>query len=175
MEISEVIGIDERGNIKLNPLFQFKEDKKLSTMDHVVGSLQRTENAMVKTELHHSIGNECGTAVNFIQEQSNWKRISVIVLLVPIWRNELGFACFGINAWQTNQVANIRNLGGLEFYTILMPNILCEPTNDFGLADTMRALEHNGVRRWGCCENCFKSANIHNLFFPFCLWLVDFS
>ena len=33
MEISEVIGIDERGNIKLNPLFQFKEDKKLSTMD----------------------------------------------------------------------------------------------------------------------------------------------
>lgn len=50
MEISEVIGIDERGNIKLNPLFQFKEDKKLSTMDHVVGSLQRTENAMVKTD-----------------------------------------------------------------------------------------------------------------------------
>ena len=50
MEISEVIGIDERGNIKLNPLFQFREDKKLSTMDHVVGSLQRTENAMVKTD-----------------------------------------------------------------------------------------------------------------------------
>ena len=50
MEISEVIGIDERGNIKLNPLFQFKEDKKRSTMDHVVGSLQRTENPMVKTD-----------------------------------------------------------------------------------------------------------------------------
>ena len=50
MEISEVIGIDERGNIKLNPLFQFKEDKKLSTMDHVVGTLQRTENKMVKTD-----------------------------------------------------------------------------------------------------------------------------
>ena len=50
MEISEVIGIDERGNIKLNPLFQFREDKKLSTMDHVVGTLQRTENKMVKTD-----------------------------------------------------------------------------------------------------------------------------
>ena len=50
MEISEVIGIDERGNIKLNPLFQFKEAKKLSTMDHVVGTLQRTENKMVKTD-----------------------------------------------------------------------------------------------------------------------------
>ena len=50
MEISEVIGLDERGNIILNPLFKFHEDTNLSTLDHVVGSLQRTENEMIKTE-----------------------------------------------------------------------------------------------------------------------------
>jgi len=50
MEISEVIGLDERGNIILNPLFKFQENPKLSTLDHVVGSLQRTENEMNKTE-----------------------------------------------------------------------------------------------------------------------------
>ena len=50
MEISEVIGLDDRGNIILNPLFKFHEDTKKSTIDRVVGSLQRTSNKMVKTD-----------------------------------------------------------------------------------------------------------------------------
>lgn len=46
MAITEVLGLDEHGNIMLNPLYEFVEDER-STMDHVYGSLKRTENKMV--------------------------------------------------------------------------------------------------------------------------------
>lgn len=42
MEICEVLGVKEDGNIELNPLYQFVEDKN-STKDHVSGSLKRTD------------------------------------------------------------------------------------------------------------------------------------
>jgi len=47
LEISEVLKLDEHGEILLNPLFQFKEDPERSTKEKVVGSLQRTDNEMV--------------------------------------------------------------------------------------------------------------------------------
>ena len=49
MQISEVLGIDERGDIITNPLFEFREDE-LTTLEHVHGALVRTENTMVNTE-----------------------------------------------------------------------------------------------------------------------------
>ncbi len=45
MAISEILGLDERGEIIVNPLYEFREDPS-STMDHVVGKLVRTENPM---------------------------------------------------------------------------------------------------------------------------------
>ena len=45
MAITEVLGLDEQGNIILNPLYEFVEDEN-STLEHVSGSLQRTENKM---------------------------------------------------------------------------------------------------------------------------------
>lgn len=48
MAITEVCGIDSTGNIVLNPLYEFQEDDK-STLEHVSGSLLRTENKMVNT------------------------------------------------------------------------------------------------------------------------------
>lgn len=45
MAITEVLGIDEQGNIILNPLYEFTEDEN-STMEHVSGSLKRTANEM---------------------------------------------------------------------------------------------------------------------------------
>lgn len=45
MEISEVIGY-ENGQFILNPLYVFKEDASESTIDHVVGSLERTGNPL---------------------------------------------------------------------------------------------------------------------------------
>lgn len=45
MAITEVLGLDEQGNIMLNPLYEFVEDEN-STLEHVSGSLQRTENKM---------------------------------------------------------------------------------------------------------------------------------
>ena len=45
MEISEVLGYED-GQIKLNPLFVFKEDKEQSTINHVVGKLERTANPL---------------------------------------------------------------------------------------------------------------------------------
>lgn len=48
MAITEVCGIDSTGNIVLNPLYEFQEDEK-STLEHVSGSLLRTENKMVNT------------------------------------------------------------------------------------------------------------------------------
>lgn len=47
MEITEVLGLDEHGNIMLNPLFKFEEDEK-TTLNRVSGSLNRTKN-----ELHN--------------------------------------------------------------------------------------------------------------------------
>ncbi len=44
LSISEVDGIDEHGNIRLNTLFEFVEDKELSTKTKVVGRLVRTDN-----------------------------------------------------------------------------------------------------------------------------------
>lgn len=46
MAITEVLGLDEQGNILLNPLYEFVEDEN-STLDHVSGSLVRTANKMV--------------------------------------------------------------------------------------------------------------------------------
>ncbi len=49
MEISEVTTIDPiSGEIQLRPLFKFEEDKELSKVDKVVGSLNRTKNRMTK-------------------------------------------------------------------------------------------------------------------------------
>ncbi len=45
MAITEVLGLDEHGNIMLNTLYEFVEDEK-STLDHVSGSLRRTQNKM---------------------------------------------------------------------------------------------------------------------------------
>lgn len=45
MAITEVLGLDEHGNIQLNPLYEFAEDEN-STLDHVSGALLRTENKM---------------------------------------------------------------------------------------------------------------------------------
>lgn len=45
MAITEVLGLDEHGNIQLNPLYEFVEDES-STLEHVSGALTRTENKM---------------------------------------------------------------------------------------------------------------------------------
>ena len=45
MAITEVLGLDEHGNIMLNPLYEFEEDEN-STLEHVSGQLKRTENKM---------------------------------------------------------------------------------------------------------------------------------
>lgn len=45
MEISEVLGLDESGNVMLNPLYRFEEDEH-STIDKVSGRLNRTKNKM---------------------------------------------------------------------------------------------------------------------------------
>lgn len=47
MAISEVLGVDDRGEIVINPLYEFREDER-STMEHVSGGLVRTEKEMVK-------------------------------------------------------------------------------------------------------------------------------
>lgn len=47
MEICEIVGY-ENGRVKLNPLYKFEEDEN-STLEHVSGSLKRTENKMVNT------------------------------------------------------------------------------------------------------------------------------
>lgn len=48
LEITEVLGLDEYGNIMLNPLYVFEEDE-YSTLEHVSGSLKRTDNPMKNT------------------------------------------------------------------------------------------------------------------------------
>lgn len=41
--------LDEKGDIRLNPLFEFREDEN-STLQHVSGALVRTENPMIQTD-----------------------------------------------------------------------------------------------------------------------------
>ncbi len=48
MEISEVLGLDENGNVLLNPLYRFEEDAH-STLEKVSGQLNRTQNKMHNT------------------------------------------------------------------------------------------------------------------------------
>lgn len=45
MMITEVLGLDERGEVILNPLYEFQEDEN-STIEKVSGALLRTENKM---------------------------------------------------------------------------------------------------------------------------------
>lgn len=45
MAITEVLGLDDKGQIMLNPLYEFVEDK-YSTMERVSGALLRTKNEM---------------------------------------------------------------------------------------------------------------------------------
>lgn len=48
MSITEVLGLDAKGDVILNPLYEFVEDSS-STLEHVSGALQRTENDMKNT------------------------------------------------------------------------------------------------------------------------------
>ncbi len=58
LEIAELDGIDEHGNIRLNPLFEFVEDKEKSMLTKVVGRLERTENEMKHPEKLISAGKD---------------------------------------------------------------------------------------------------------------------
>ena len=50
MMVSEILPhLDENGDIRLNPLFEFREDEN-STLQHVSGALVRTENPMMQTD-----------------------------------------------------------------------------------------------------------------------------
>mgnify|MGYP001500300381 FL=1 len=50
MMVSEILPhLDENGDIRLNPLFEFREDER-STLQHVSGALVRTENPMIQTD-----------------------------------------------------------------------------------------------------------------------------
>ena len=50
MEISEVLGYDRQTKeIIINPLYVFEEDPERTSVKHVVGSLVRTDNKMMKT------------------------------------------------------------------------------------------------------------------------------
>lgn len=50
MMVSEILPhLDEKGDIRLNPLFEFREDEN-STLQHVLGALVRTENPMIQTD-----------------------------------------------------------------------------------------------------------------------------
>lgn len=46
MEITEVVGMDDKGRILLNPIYKFEEDE-YTTVRKVSGSLRRTKNKMV--------------------------------------------------------------------------------------------------------------------------------
>lgn len=50
ISISELNGIDERGNVRLNTLFEFIEDKEKTSQKKVVGKLTRTDNPFIHTE-----------------------------------------------------------------------------------------------------------------------------
>ena len=50
MMVSEILPhLDEKGDIRLNPLFEFREEEN-STLQHVSGALVRTENPMIQTD-----------------------------------------------------------------------------------------------------------------------------
>lgn len=50
MMVSEILPhLDEKSDIRLNPLFEFREDEN-STLQHVSGALVRTENPMIQTD-----------------------------------------------------------------------------------------------------------------------------
>ncbi len=50
MMVSEILPhLDENGDIRLNPLFEFREDEN-STLQHVSGALVRTENPRIQTD-----------------------------------------------------------------------------------------------------------------------------
>lgn len=49
MAITEVLGMSPQGEIMLNPLYEFVEDSN-STLEHVSGTLRRTENEMKLTQ-----------------------------------------------------------------------------------------------------------------------------
>ena len=49
VEITEVLGY-ESGEIKLNTLYKFEEDKDTTTVEKVSGSLNRTQNSMQNTD-----------------------------------------------------------------------------------------------------------------------------
>lgn len=57
MEITEVVGYS-KGEIHLNPLYEFKEDEK-STLEKVSGELKRTENKLVHDEKLLIAGYHC--------------------------------------------------------------------------------------------------------------------
>lgn len=50
LEICELDGLDEKGNIRMNSLFKFIEDEEKSMLTKVVGRLTRTENKMKHTD-----------------------------------------------------------------------------------------------------------------------------
>ncbi len=60
LEITEVLGIDRQGDIELNPLYKFEEDKN-STLEHVSGILKRTQNKMQNVSKLQMAG--CGTEI----------------------------------------------------------------------------------------------------------------
>lgn len=56
MMVSEILPhLDENGDIRLNPLFEFREDEN-STLQHVSGALVRTENPMIQTDKWTRVG-----------------------------------------------------------------------------------------------------------------------
>lgn len=58
LEITELDGLDEHGNIRMNPLFKFIEDGERSTLTKVVGRLARTDNEMKHTEKLFAAGKD---------------------------------------------------------------------------------------------------------------------
>lgn len=58
ISISELNGFDEYGNIKLNTLFEFVEDKEKSTKTKVVGKLVRTDNPFIHSDKLYSAGKD---------------------------------------------------------------------------------------------------------------------
>ncbi len=60
VSITEIVGLGLDGNIILNPLFEFTEDRKRTSLTKVVGRLERTSNAMVHTEKLAAAGKDIG-------------------------------------------------------------------------------------------------------------------
>lgn len=60
LEICELDGLDERGNIRMNPLFKFVEDEEKTMLTKVVGRLVRTSNPMKHTDKLIAAGKDVG-------------------------------------------------------------------------------------------------------------------